>query len=316
MPEPVAPASQPDADQVIRELQIEKLRLEVQSLASQRRKESLTQLLPVITACIAIGGLWLTANQFFVQQAKDRAERTQQQLLREESQVRLDLEQLLTLPRDEGRSAKVTQLLDDLVNLTETLPTESKRVTNVLRRFVMDDADFDNVRDIRIEAAAFDSWKPYGEYLKAETSDHEFIIYKYLQSLRHLHEGNPRYFETIEYDRDSGFRVRVFEKEPVYIKFLALTQGLVHHLGILPSDQRSTTIERYQMALNNRLLANQLFGTSSIQTLSRGQGAGTTAVLQQLLRPEEFPAKRDLYFWTPRQRAKKEESIPPLRQSR
>jgi hypothetical protein len=164
-------------------------------------------------------------------------------LLREESQVRLDLEQLLTLPRDEGRSARVTQLLDDLISLTETLPTERKKVTNVLRRFIMDDADFDNVKDIRIEAAAFDTWKPYTEYLKTESRDHDFIIYKYLQSLRHLHDGNPKYFETIEYNRDSGFRVKFFEKEPVYVKFLALTQGLVHHLVMLPADQKTTIID-------------------------------------------------------------------------
>lgn len=315
MPEPVAPAPLTNDEQEMRRLQIEKLRLEVQSLASQRRKQWITYLVPLVSACIAIGGLWITANQFFVQQTKDRAERAQQQLLREESQVRVDLEQLLSLPRDEGRSARVTQLLDDLVGLTETLPNERQRVTNVLLRFIMDDADFDNIKDIRIETAAFDNWKPYAEQLKIMDSEHKFVVYKYLQSLRHLHDSDPKYFETIQYDSSSGFRVRRFEKENVYVHFLALAQGLFHHVLILQTDQQ-TTIKAFEAAINNAHLTRQLFGTSSTIPLGRDAGSNRLDKFERPYMTEEYRLNRKLYLSVPRQRLMTDDHVPRLRQSR
>jgi len=54
MPEPVpTPHHHQMTSKKCGGLQIEKLRLEVQSLVSQRRKESITQLLPLVSTCIA-----------------------------------------------------------------------------------------------------------------------------------------------------------------------------------------------------------------------------------------------------------------------
>jgi hypothetical protein len=70
----------------------------------------------------------------------------------------------------------------------------------------------------------------------------------------------------MQYDQGSGFTVYAFEKEPLYVEFIALVRGFGLHMELLSNAQREAAKERFQKALNNPRLTNQLFGSSQAKT--------------------------------------------------
>jgi hypothetical protein len=253
----------PDAE--VRRLQNDKLLLELEALRRAGRRERWTVWAPLLSACVAVIGVALTVNQFITQQDKDRRERVEQQRVRDESQIRTDLDQLLNLPKDSSASAGAVLLLQDLVRLAERLPAERARITPVLVNLAQHDADFDNVRDVRLDIAVLKYWPEYSEHLRRNHVDHDFVFYKYFQSFRHLHERNPTYFSTIAFDEKTGYRVSSFADEASYVSFVTLVQGFRLHYDLLDDDAallRQAAIDRFESGLNNPVLTKQLFGTS------------------------------------------------------
>jgi hypothetical protein len=127
--------------------------------------------------------------------------------------------------------------------------------------YILNNADFDTTNDIRLEAAVMERWPEYGRLLRGRRDDYDFLLYKYFQGFRHLHDTNPQYFETIEFDQRSGYKVRAFTKEALYIRFLALVSGFRMHWDDLANDAelRMNAVQRFKSALNNPTLTQQLF---------------------------------------------------------
>src|SRR5262249_23574333 len=181
---------------------------------------------------------------------------------------RTNLLQLITPAKDRATAAQIVFLLEDSARIVERNPAERVRITGSLLDFILHDADFDSINDIRLEAATMEHWPDYRALLKRRRPDYEFLLYRYFQGLRHLHDLNQKYFETIEYDPASGYKVTSFIDEPLYLRFLALVAGFSNHLNNLKSDAelRALALHRFDAALNNPLLVRELFYENSPAT--------------------------------------------------
>jgi hypothetical protein len=246
--------------EAITKVQLEKLNLEVQGM---KNKDSLAdkipQYLPLITTLIAVGGFCFTIYQFFLAQNKDRLAKEQGRIIQDENQIRTNLEQLLSLdPEKQASVGRVFFLLGDLNTLAERNPIERQKITDSLVEFIKNDCNFDILRHIRIDLAAMQLWPDYVKYLTDDPETQDFILYKYVQALRHVHDEDATYFEAIEY-HDDGFRVKNFTDEGRYLRFMSLVTGYASHIKMLKEDSTVTeAIEKFQEALNNARLTKQL----------------------------------------------------------
>lgn len=262
-----------NTNEAIADGQLEKLKLEIQELKNKDNfSNKLPQYIPLITTLIAVGGFCFTIYQFFEAQNKerlgkedaqnkDRLTREQEQKLRDENQIRTNVEQLLNLDPNEKESVgRAFFLLEDLNTLVSRNPTERQKITNSLVEFIRNDCNFDDVRHIRIDIAAMRHWPDYLNYLAETPSAHNFIIYKYFQALRHVHDEDVAYFESIEYEIGYGFRVDRFTEESRYLRFVSLITGYGLHLGILEKNGvlAKDAMQRFQDALKNPTLTEQL----------------------------------------------------------
>lgn len=266
-----------NTNEAIAGAQLEKLNLEIQELKNKDSfANKLPQYIPLITTLIAVGGFCFTVYQFFEAQNKDRLAkeearnkdslvREREQQLRDENQIRTNVEQLLTLdPKEEESVGRVFFLLEDLNVLVSRNPAERPKITNSLVEFIRNDCNFDNLRHIRIDIAALQHWPAYTSYLSENASAHNFIIYKYFQAFRHLHDEDKEYFESIEYETGYGFRVNRFSREESqYLRFVSLITGFGLHLKVMESDSSiaKDAMERFQQALNNPALTEQLINS-------------------------------------------------------
>src|SRR5512146_13639 len=128
-PTPEATSIPPDHEAEERRLRAEKLTLEIEGLRSSHRRNSFTLWLPLVSALVAVGGLLLTANQFFTQQNKDRQERVEQQRVRDEAQIRTDLLELVTPTKNRATAAQIVFFLEDIARIVERIPAERVRIT-------------------------------------------------------------------------------------------------------------------------------------------------------------------------------------------
>jgi hypothetical protein len=98
---------------------------------------------------------------------------------------------------------------------------------------------------------------------------HNFIIYKYFQALRHVHDEDKEYFESIEYEMGYGFRVDRFTEELRYLRFVILITGYGLHLRLLGKNGLSgkhgvlakDAMQRFQEALKAPTLTEQLINS-------------------------------------------------------
>jgi hypothetical protein len=251
-----------NTNEAITDAQLEKLKLEIQELKNKSSfANTIPQYIPLMTTLIAVAGFCFTIYQFFAAQNKDRLAKEHEQKLNDEDQIRTNVEQLLSLnPKEEESIGRVFFLLQDLNTLTLRNPTEKPKITNSLVEFIRNDCDFDNLRHIRIDIAALQHWPDYSTYLSKNRSSHNFIIYKYFQALRHVHDEDTDYFESIKYEKDYGFRVERFTQESLYLRFLSLISGYELHLRILKENAGEVreVIDRFSKAVNNPILTKQL----------------------------------------------------------
>lgn len=234
-------------------LQRKKLELEIQDLEDERTTwNKATEILPFLTTFIAVAGLLFTIY-------KTQIERKQELAARDEDHIRDDMNQLLTLdPDEETPTGMITFLFDDLNRLVERNPDRRKAISVALFTFIKEDCNFDRLRHIHLDIASIELWKDYKEYLVENPKEHGFIMYKYFQSLRQLHDEDKKYFESIQ-RKESGFEVEAFTDEMRYLRFLALIIAYSLHLEILNPQAKERAIERFQRAMNNQSLTEQLF---------------------------------------------------------
>jgi hypothetical protein len=239
--------------------EIEKLELEIRQLKQDTGAMGrLRGMLPVVTSLVAIGGLWFGVAQFVSESKLNRQ-------LRWEDQVRSHIEELLAFPRNEQYTvSRASFLLQDLRNLQAHLDLDEDNVTDTLINLVQDDCDFDNRRHVGLEMALLDHWPPYVEALVDDPGLQDFIIYKYFQAFRHLHEQKPPYFESLRYVPGSGYIVGEggYTDEELYLRFQTLVRGFSQHLGLMESgsERWSASIASFQEAVNNSSLTETLFG--------------------------------------------------------
>jgi hypothetical protein len=115
-----------------------------------------------------------------------------------------------------------------------------------------------------LDITLFDQWPSYVNELRENAGLQNFIIYKYFQALRHLHDEDPVYFETLAYEPGSGYVVPPggYTEEERFLRFQALVRGFSLHLSVMApgSEQLAAAIDRFQEAVNNPKLVATLFG--------------------------------------------------------
>jgi hypothetical protein len=255
-------------NKAIAEAQLKKINLEISELKNKDRWENIppSQYIQLFTTFIAVCGFIFTIFQFFQGQKKDRTVKEEEKRLRDESQIRNDIEQLLSLDSEKEKAVgEVFFLLKDLNTLADRNPAERQKITTALIEFIQNDCNFDNLRHIRIDIAVLKNWSDYQEYLSQNASYHDFVMYKYFQAFRHMHDEDKIYFESIKYKnkdkKDDGFDVSRYTEEDRFLKFTSLISGYEIHLKILKGNQKAIQeeTERFSEALNNTTLTYQLF---------------------------------------------------------
>lgn len=239
----------------IEALQQEKLQLEIKELrVKSNLTTQVTQSIPFITTLVAVSGLIFGMYQ-------NRIARRNELMLRDEEHLRSDMDQLLTLQVDKQSSVgKISFLFDDLNQLINRRPDRRKPISDAIIRFIKEDCDFDNLRHVHIDIEAIQNWADYREHLRKASGDQQFIFYKYRQALRRIHDEDPSYFETIEYDSTSGFRVTGYTDELRYLRFLALVRGFSLQLDELNDEEwKLALVQQFKEAVRNPVLTNQLY---------------------------------------------------------
>lgn len=234
---------------------LKKLEDEIQQLSrATGRGTRVARYIPLLTACIAVAGFIFGIVKFVSEQAQDRRIRIQ-------SQIRTDINELLLFTSDESQTiSRALFLLQDIDALIINKSNEREDITQILAEIISKDCDFEDLRHVRLDVMAMRHWEGYEAYLIRNPAVHDFIMYKYVQALRVLHDMNPEYVEHIEYETESGYRVAEFAKESFYLHFESLVRGYVLHVRLLGDpDAQMEAIELFQEAVNNRTLTQQIF---------------------------------------------------------
>ena len=161
--------------------------------------------------------------------------------------------------------SRLVFLFKDLDALTQKDVRARQRITNVVSTAVLDECNFDTLRDVNFDVVASRHWKDYVDLIKTDSQYRSFLLYKYFQAFRHLHDENPEYFEQIQYDVSKArFDVREtgYTKEEQFLRFTTLASGFFFHLGNLDKGGREwkEAVSQFYEALRNRRLIQQLFG--------------------------------------------------------
>jgi len=252
---------------------IEEFSKELQKLSQQLAKfrpggwaQILVPFVPMITALIAVAGFVFSIVQYTALQREERQAKGAEQKIRDDNEIRADLDQLLTLATDKSiATAKASLLLEDLHTLANRRPEEEARarITDVLVQYILWDCNLDNPRDVQLDLALMNHWTDYELYLVRNPSKADSLMYKYFQALRHLHAEAPKYFETMHYIKGSGYEVEGYTEEARYARFVALVEAFARHLAWMEKypDNRKAAISRFSEALNNSALAEELFSS-------------------------------------------------------
>jgi hypothetical protein len=149
-------------------------------------------------------------------------------------------------------------------------PREGKveRASFDLRYWIYkNELNFEHVDDARLELVTIKRWPDYCALLVAESDEHRYIMYKYFQALRRLHDSDPKYCEAISWQA-SGYQVVRYTNEENFRLFGALVEGFAAHVDILrkaPSSGETSAIlqealDEFKTALKNAGLTRDMFG--------------------------------------------------------
>jgi hypothetical protein len=220
----------------------------------------LTPYIPLLSVAVAVLGASLGAYRYLRDRRGDFA-------LRVEQEVAVNLGSLVDYPQPASRlSGRVATALDNLnwlVDRTDDPPRYRQRVTEAILVEVRDDIDFDDEKQARFDAMCLARWPSYSAYLRTQASLHDYILYRYTQALRSLHDQDPGYFEAIQ-RIDGSYQVSRYAREALYRHFQVLVDGFSAQLGLIDDPaRRARQVEEFADALHNRELASQLFGSGA-----------------------------------------------------
>ncbi len=247
------------------DLEVKKLCLEIEQLqAGNSTYEKALKLIPFVTALVAILGLWFAVVRFFSEQKIDRK-------LQIERRVSDNIEELLTFPTDDSLSgSRLLFLLKELDSLSKYVPERRPPITVIIAELVAQDCDFNRRRDVLFNINVLRHWPDYRDYLKSNPERLTFISYKYFQALRQLHEKEPVYFETLDFQRDSGYIVgdEGYTEEATFLLFESLVRGFAIHLSMVEQGSKRwlKSIQQFDEALQNPRLTQRLFGTIIVES--------------------------------------------------
>jgi hypothetical protein len=236
-----------------------KIRLEISALEKPSSPyRPLLDAVPLITIVLTLATLWAGVYKYF-------DDRKEARLAQERTQIRTDIDQILSFPTDPKISlARVFFLLHDLGELTENNSDGRDNVTNIIDEMIKQDLDFDKIRDASFSLVALNKWAGYAARLR-EKGGSEDIRYKYYQALRHLYEANPTYFSSIDYDARTGYYiVDKYAPDAQFALFKELAYGYSKHVEFIRDDsQRKIAIDRFADVLHNpnKGLSAKLFNT-------------------------------------------------------
>ena len=231
-----------------REAGIEKLRLEISALKKQPAWYSpYLEATPLIAVVFTLIGLWAGAIKYFNESGESRS-------IDRRTQIRADLDQILSFPSDDKISlARVVFLFHDLENLTASDNAAKANVSVVVEKLIENDLDFDKLRDLSFDVAALLYWPGYAQRLQERGGSRE-LRYKYVQAFRHLYEENKAYVSSIHFDRTvNEFVVKEFT--PIETQFLRLAQlmtGYGQHIRFIPDEvKRKEARDELAAAIHN-----------------------------------------------------------------
>ena len=248
-----AQAASSSENDVLTSLQIKKLNLEIRDLESRSTtwSKATVQILPPLTTLLAVVGLLLTVS-------KDRKDRQQSQIIKDEDHIREDLDQLLTFTPEKTQSiGRISFLLDDLNNLVKRNPRRRQAVSNAINEFIPD-GDLNIRSHLDLDSKAMVMWQDYRDHLISQSHVNSFLINKYLHAFKNLHAENSNYFESLVWS-GNGYRASSTD-ESRQTRFLALLDGFKQHLELENDEGQKKAIEDFTYALQNPTLTEQLFG--------------------------------------------------------
>lgn len=249
--------------------ELRKLRLEAITLKRQNSRKGqflqystlATAVTALLTALATVVGVWIAISKFIDEGNKDRELRTRELEERSDNQFRSDLKQLLLYPVDtQVTAATVIFLFQDIESLTEGQENRRIRVSQLVSSLTRSaEFDFEHARNIEFDVTALTYWNNYPVYLKQEPSLNLKILDKYKEALKHLHDDNWRFFESISVDSEGYpfFKPVVenfkYQREHAaeYDRFVYLFQGYRKHV--------ETLLEKSQEVLRNGSYLNQAF---------------------------------------------------------
>jgi hypothetical protein len=248
-----APSSEktPDEEHAAR---LEKLRLEIASLKYQLTwYRPFLDSTPLITVIITLIGLWAGAYKYL-------EERRETRIGQQNSQIRADIDQILSFPSDSKISlARVTFLFHDLDRMTIDDIAMRNNISDIVEKLIANDLDFDKLRDVSFDVAAMSRWADYSQRLRAKGGSRD-IRYKYFQAFRHLHTENEQYFSTIDIDESGQYIVKQFTVEAQFLRFAQLVIGYQQHVSFIKTTmEREGAKNSMAQALHNPSLVEKIF---------------------------------------------------------
>jgi hypothetical protein len=231
------------------ELEIDKLTRETAASAQIRAW------LPAGTIVVGVIVAAFSMYQYF-------GDRRRESAIRLESQFAEHLGALSDYSDDANlASARVTWALDALAELTrlaQDTEVYRSRVTQVITTGVMDDANFEDRRHVRLDALCLERWPDYRLWLEEHAADRGYILYRYRQAVRVLAERHRDYFTAMDYGED-GYVVENYIEEADYLLFTSLARGYGRQIDSLEASERTAAVDAFGSALGNRALAQKVF---------------------------------------------------------
>lgn len=256
-----------DVSAVIAKAQLEKLQLEIDDLKNKRKwDEKLLRYLPFLTTMVAVIGISLAAMGYFADRekerqatAKEREAKDEEQRIRDEGQIRINVDQLISLDPKQP-VAKVPYILNDLAELIKRKPPEEqktaeRRVTEIIFQFISRDAELLTPRMTRTDKYAIEHWAGYQEHLKVNPEDNALILDNYIEAFVELHKKDPKYFSGIIDFKDDGYDIGKKRRadRTLFFLFTELVEAFSAHLKMpgVTSDNLQFYIAQFQDAIKN-----------------------------------------------------------------
>lgn len=183
----------PTSNDDVAKLEKEKLELEIKELKSRLERGALSRFeryIPLITAVVAVLGLFASVVQYTSTQMSERNKDI-------EKQIRAELEILLKHSRtDIPLSSQAVFALDNLHSLTAGRADKASEVTDILKKLIVydfiDEKDASDTK-VRLENLIIDYWPDYRDNLEDDPETNLRLIDRYYRMIEKEEFGSLLY---------------------------------------------------------------------------------------------------------------------------